>query len=101
MFEGFGKVFLEAMACGACVVGFDQGALPDVAVSGQDALFCETGDRASIKALIEQCLQNADVPQAIGRRAQDTAQRYTWGRTAEQTEAFCEQLLRDRQRPVR
>jgi glycosyltransferase involved in cell wall biosynthesis len=96
LFEGFGKVFLEAMACGSCVVGFDQGALPDVAVSGQDALFCATGDRASFKALLEQCLQNAVVPEAIGRRAQETAQRYTWARTAEQTEAFCEQLRRDR-----
>jgi glycosyltransferase involved in cell wall biosynthesis len=95
MFEGFGKVFLEAMACGSCVVGFGEGALPDIAVSGQDALFCATGDRASFKALIEQCLQNAVVPEAIGRRAQDTAQQYTWARTAELTEAFCEQLRRE------
>jgi glycosyltransferase involved in cell wall biosynthesis len=99
LFEGFGKVFLEAMACGACVVGFDQGALPDVAVSGQDALFCETGDCATLKALIERCLQNAEVPHAIGRRAQVTAQQYTWERTAEQTEAFCERLRRDRNNP--
>ena len=98
LFEGFGKVFLEAMACGACVVGFDQGALSDVAVSGRDALFCETGDRAAFRALIEQCLQNPDLAHAIGRRAWDTAQGYTWGRTAEQTEAFCEQLRRDRER---
>ena len=61
----------------------------------------ETGDRVSFKVLIEQCLQNAVVPEAIGRRAQGTAQQYTWARTAEQTEAFCEQLRRDRQRPVR
>jgi glycosyltransferase involved in cell wall biosynthesis len=101
LFEGFGKVFLEAMACGACVVGFDQGALPDVAVSGQDALFCKTGDRASFKALLERCLQDATLPQAIGRRAQDTARQYTWDRTAEQTEAFCAQLLGDRGRSAR
>jgi glycosyltransferase involved in cell wall biosynthesis len=92
LFEGFGKVFLEGMACGACVVGFDQGGLPDVAVSGRDALFCETGDRAAFKALLEQCMQNPDLVQAIGQRAQDTAQAYTWQRTAEETEAFCEQL---------
>ena len=95
LFEGFGKTFLEAMACGLCVVGFNQGGLSDIARSEQSALICDTGDDASFKALIERCLQHPDAARAIGRRAQAVAQPYSWARTAEQTEAFCLRLRRD------
>jgi glycosyltransferase involved in cell wall biosynthesis len=89
LFEGFGKTFLEAMVCGLCVVGFGEGGLADIATSGQQALYCETGDVDSLKALLERCLQSAHLTRDIGRRAQQVAQKYSWARTAERTEMFC------------
>ena len=91
LFEGFGRTFLEAMACGACVVGFGAGGLPDVAASGTDAFYCKTGDVASLSALLERCLQDPGLTREVGQRARLTARSYSLALSAEQTEAFCEQ----------
>ena len=91
LFEGFGRTFLEAMVCGACVVGFAEGALPDVAVSGTDAFYCATGDVASLNALLERCLQDPDLARKVGQQGRLTARRYSLALSAERTEVFCEQ----------
>ena len=92
LFEGFGKGFLDAMACGLCVIGYDEGGLGDVARSGEDALVCAAGDEAAFEALLERSLRDPSVPRLIGRRAQTVARTYTWDRNAEVTEAFCLRL---------
>ena len=38
LFEGFGKVALEAMARGLCVIASDVGSMRDVIHSGQDGV---------------------------------------------------------------
>jgi len=91
LFEGFGKTFLEGMACGTCVVGFNEGGLPDVAGNGREALYCETGAVAELRALIERCLQNPGLTTEVGQRAQQAAKQYTWPVAAEKIEAFCRQ----------
>ena len=91
-FEGFGKVFLEGMAAGACVVGFREGGLPDVATHGRDALMCDTGDMHAFRMLTERALGNAALTNEIGVRGRETARRYTWERHALETEKFCLQL---------
>jgi glycosyltransferase involved in cell wall biosynthesis len=91
LFEGFGRTFLEAMACGTCVVGFGEGGLPDIATSGSDAFYCTTGDVTSMKALLERCLQDPVLVREVGERARLTARRYSLALSAEQTEAFCKQ----------
>ena len=92
LFEGFGKTFLEAMACGLCVIGYDEGGLADIARSSEDALICAAGDEAAFEALLERSLRDPSVPRLIGRRAQTVARTYTWDRNAEVTEAFCLRL---------
>jgi len=91
LFEGFGKTFLEAMACGVCVVGFGEGGLPDVAQSGQDAFYCQTGDVSSMQALIEHCLRNPGLAREVGQRARATARRYSLDISAGQAESFCDE----------
>jgi glycosyltransferase involved in cell wall biosynthesis len=92
LFEGFGKVFLEGMAAGLCVVGFREGGLPDIAVHGRDALLCDPGDRRTFGQLVSAALQNPDQTEAIGRRAREVGRRFTWDRHARETEDFCWQL---------
>ena len=92
LFEGFGKVWLEAMSCGMCVVGFAEGGLPDVATSGRDALYCQPGDTGSFASALEGLVSNPERVRAIGSRAQQTASQYTWDRTAQATEAFCQEV---------
>ena len=91
-FEGFGKVFLEAMAAGLCVIGFREGGLPDVAQHSRDALLCETGDRHAFRIVTECALSDSSWVREIGARARETARRYTWERNAMETENFCDSL---------
>ena len=89
LFEGFGRVVLEGMSNGLCVVGFAEGALPEIATSGEDALFCETGDAATLQKLLEQCLDEPAIVYEIGKRARETAKKYPLSDTAEKLVAFC------------
>ena len=91
LFEGFGKTFLEAMACGVCVVGFNEGGLPDIATDGVEALYCETGVVADLRELLERCLRNPGLTRAVGQRAQLAARQYSWPRAASTIQAFCQQ----------
>jgi glycosyltransferase involved in cell wall biosynthesis len=93
LFEGFGKTFLEAMACGLCVVGFDEGGLADIAISGQEALHCTTGDVQAFRTLLERCLTEPTLARTIGTNARARAMTLTWDRNAEATEQFCLDLL--------
>lgn len=89
LFEGFGKVFLEAMACGMCVVGFDQGGLSNLAKCGEAALFCQTGDVEGFRELLEESVKTPELTRRIGTEAQKVANKFTWERTARETEVFC------------
>jgi glycosyltransferase involved in cell wall biosynthesis len=92
LFEGFGKVFLEGMAAGLCVVGFREGGLPDIAIHGRDALMCDPGDGRTFGQFVRAALQYPDQTETIGRRAREVARRFTWDRHARETENFCWQL---------
>jgi glycosyltransferase involved in cell wall biosynthesis len=92
LFEGFGKTFLEAMASGCCVVGFDEGGLSDLATDGVHALHCRAGDAARLAELLDSALADPARASAIGARARARARELTWGRTAAETERFCERM---------
>lgn len=92
LFEGFGKVFLEGMAAGLCVIGFAEGGLADLARNGYDALFTDAGDVAGLRRLLEWALLHGDETKEMGRTAAVTASRLTWERAARETHRFC--LLR-------
>ncbi|MCZ6915997.1 MAG: glycosyltransferase family 4 protein [Gemmatimonadetes bacterium] len=89
-FEGFGKAWQEAMACGLCVVGFGEGGLPDVATNERDAFFCDVGDLDAYRALLDRCLADPLMARDVGARARSVIREYTWDRTAVVTEDFCE-----------
>jgi glycosyltransferase involved in cell wall biosynthesis len=96
LFEGFGKTWLEAMACGLCVVGFDEGGLGDVARSGVDALYGRTGDVEALRADLSRLIASPSLAAEVGARGQATARTYTWARTARETVECCERLSRAR-----
>ena len=96
MLEGFGKTFLEAMACGLCVVGFEEGGLPTVAENGVEALYCKPGDEAGFEQRLRQCLADPERAHTIGQRARAKALQLTWRKTAQTLEAFCVDRLRQK-----
>ena len=91
-FEGFGKVFLEAMSRGLCVVATRAGGARDVIVHGQSGLFVERGDSDAIVAAAQSLLAAPARAAEIAANAARTAREYTWERVARETAAFYDSL---------
>jgi len=81
--EGFGKVFLEAMARGLCVVATDQAGARDVIRSGENGVTVPVGDTVALvretRALIA---ASEESRRAMSEAARRTASPYTWQRVA-------------------
>ncbi len=80
--EQFGRVIIEAHACGVPVIGSDSGAIPEVVGGG--GLIVPEADPPALARAIERLRQNADERAAFaqeGKRQVD--ERYTWQRVAE------------------
>jgi glycosyltransferase involved in cell wall biosynthesis len=92
-FEGFGKVFLEAMSRGLCVVAADNSGAHDVISNGEDGILVPTG---SVDSMVNSCLRllgDAELASSISRAAAKTARSYTWDRVARETVAFYEDRI--------
>jgi glycosyltransferase involved in cell wall biosynthesis len=96
MLEGFGKTFLEGMACGLCVVGYAEGGLPDIALNEVEAFYCGAGDEQGFENLLRRCLQEPELARDAGVRAQSKALQYTWRRTAERLQDYCVERLKQK-----
>ena len=89
-FEGFGKVFLEAMSRGLAVVATDVAGAHDVISDGENGLLVPPGDAASMADAVMSLLASLPRAVSIGARAAATARAYTWERVARETAAFYE-----------
>ena len=76
-FEGFGKVFLEAMSRGLCVVAADNGGMKDIIQNNVSGIRVPTGD---ISAMTTACLDLIDQPNkaiAISEKAIEKSRQFT------------------------
>ncbi|HKS21297.1 MAG TPA: glycosyltransferase family 4 protein [Thermoanaerobaculia bacterium] len=91
-FEGFGKVFLEAMSRGLCVVTTRAGGARDVVVHGESGLFVERGDPAAMVDAVSSLLAAPARAAEMAANAARVARTYTWERVARETAAFYDSL---------
>lgn len=81
MNEGFGFPPLEAMACGAAVIGSNTSSIPEV-ITEDDALF-DPRDRASIAAKLQMVLTDEAFRQRLRERGSQRAQAFSWDNCAQ------------------
>ena len=84
--EGFGIVFLEAMAFKKPVIGPDYGAPAELVRDGQNGLLVRADDAASVAEAISKMLLNPDMARAMGKTGGD------WVRKRYSYRSFSEQL---------
>ncbi len=67
--EGFGLVFLEAMAFGKPVIGTALGGIPDIVEDGVTGILVDPENPLSLPSALRTLLSNDDLRQRMGRRA--------------------------------
>ncbi len=80
LYEGFGLVPLEAMACGAAVIASDGGALPEVC--GPAAHIVPLGDTGQLAEALKWLSHDEDARRQLGERGWRHAAQFTWRRHA-------------------
>lgn len=74
LFEGFGWVFIEAMAAGLPVIATRINAIPEMVSHGETGFLIEPGDRADLAAKIRCLMENPDLAQAMGRKGRQVVE---------------------------
>jgi glycosyltransferase involved in cell wall biosynthesis len=91
--EGFGKVFLEAMARGLCVVASNTSGMRDVLRHRQNGCLVEVGDVQGFCEEVNWLLGDGDRMRRVADAAMLDAAGYSWARVADESVRFYERLL--------
>lgn len=68
LYEGHPKSLIEAMSCGACVVGTNVPGIREIINHGETGWLCDT-DADSLKSAIERLVHNSDLQRHLGTAA--------------------------------
>lgn len=92
--EGFGLPVLEAMQCGAPVIGSNVSSIPEV-IGRADSLF-DPGNAQSIAAALERVLGDPNLREELRRHSLRQAQGFSWDKVADRAMEVFESLVDDR-----
>lgn len=93
--EGFGIVYLEAMASGCVTIGTEGEGIADLIVSGENGFLVPPDDPDAIVQVVEWCLEHPDEASAIAERGRRDAINLTWEKNALQYLKMFKELLQD------
>jgi len=84
--EGFGIVYLEAMACCKACIGTNIGGVEDVIADGRTGLLVPPADPESIYLAIKSLLSDEDILMRFGKEGRKRVlKNFTWEKVASQT----------------
>ena len=96
VYEPFGIINLEAMACETAVVASDVGGIPMVVIDGETGHLVELegeGFARRLAAKIDLLMQDADLSRTMGRRGRERVEAiFSWEAVAKQTTALYQSL---------
>ncbi len=81
--EGFGIVFLEAMACGKPVVAAQASAVPETVVDGETGLLVDPNDPEALAQALAALLSDPNRCRAVGEAGRRRVEQYRADRVAE------------------
>jgi D-inositol-3-phosphate glycosyltransferase len=94
LYESFGLVALEAMACGTPVIASRVGGLQTTVEDGVTGLLVPVGDADALADKLKLILQNRKLRERLGANGRQKAQSYTWRSVAERVVRLYEGLWR-------
>jgi glycosyltransferase involved in cell wall biosynthesis len=92
LFQGFGLVGLEGMACAAACALTDSGGIREYAVDGENALVVPPGNPQALADAILRLVSDPALRDRLGAAGVATSRQFTWERTAERYRAFMASL---------
>jgi glycogen synthase len=94
VYEPFGLINLEAMACETPVVATTVGGIPEVVEHGRTGLLVPPGAPAALAEAIGWVLAHPEEGRALGRAGRRRVdERFTWHRVAERTESVYREAI--------
>src|SRR5919204_2762907 len=100
IYEPFGLVNLEAMACGAAVVASAVGGIPEIVVEGETGFLVDWDEahpeafESRLTARLTEVLEDPALAERLGRAGRSRVlERFTWPRIAERTVDLYRSLL--------
>jgi len=92
--EPFGKVLIEAMACGKPVVASNVGGPSEIVEDGQTGFLVPPADPHAISEKILELLKDEKLRRSMGRKARKTAEKkYSWSEIAKEYHELYSRLL--------
>lgn len=92
--EGFGIVYLEAMASGCITIGTEGEGISDFIIHGENGFLVPPDDVDAIVKVIDWCLSHPAEADAIAERGKADAIAMTWEHNAQQYLALFETLIK-------
>ncbi len=86
IYEPFGIVNLEAMACGTPVIASNVGGIPEVVVDGETGILVAPGNPVELAETVTRLYNNRSMAKEMGVRARERIlEKFTWSKVAQKT----------------